>query len=100
VVAGYEVPFFSRDGLHYRLLDFTIEDRTIGRTILWERCGMLSDEGYRDRWTNKLQWYRENGALPLNEGGGDRATLVVTYDDEKGGIDGQRIDALIDKLFG
>lgn len=100
VVAGYEVPFFSRDGQHYRLPDFTIEDQAIGRTILWEHCGMLSDEGYRKRWDSKLRWYRENGVLPLEEGGGDRATLVVTYDDERGGIDGQKIDGLVEELFG
>ncbi|WP_161564008.1 AAA family ATPase [Cupriavidus lacunae] len=100
VVAGYEVPFYSADGLHYRLPDFTIEDQALGRTILWEHCGMLSDEGYRKRWENKLQWYRENGVRLLEEGGGDRATLVVTHDDEKGGIDGQKIDALIEELFG
>jgi hypothetical protein len=99
VVAGYEVPFFSRDGLHHRLPDFTIEDQAIGRTILWEHCGMLSDEGYRTRWENKLRWYRENGVRPLEEGGGDRATLVVTHDDERGGIDGPKIDALIEELF-
>nr|CUV28159.1 ATPase [Ralstonia solanacearum] len=100
VVAGYEVPFFSRDGLHHRLPDFTIEDQAVGRTILWEHCGMLSDEGYRERWENKLRWYRENGVLPLEEGGGDRATLVVTNDDKRGGIDGRKIDELIDELFG
>ncbi|MCG7399681.1 ATP-dependent DNA helicase [Caballeronia zhejiangensis] len=100
VIAGYEVPFFSRDGLYHRLPDFTIEDQAIGRTILWEHCGMLSDEGYRDRWENKLRWYRENGVLPLEEGGGDRATLVVTHDDERGGIDGRKIDELIGELFG
>lgn len=100
VAAGYEVPFFSRDGLHYRLPDFTIEDQAIGRTILWEHCGMLFDEGYRQRWEHKLRWYRDNGVRPLEEGGGDRATLVVTHDDDNGGIDGQKIHAMIEKLFG
>lgn len=100
VEAGYEVPFFSTDGQNYRLPDFTIEDQAIGRTIIWEHCGMLSDGGYLKRWENKLRWYRENGVLPFEEGGGDRATLVVTYDDERGGIDGRKIDALIEELFG
>lgn len=100
VEAGYEVPFFSADGLHYRLPDFTIEDQAIGRTILWEHCGMLSDGGYLRRWESKLRWYRENGVLPLEEGGGERATLVVTYDEENGGIDVRKIDAKIEELFG
>ncbi|KVH79411.1 hypothetical protein WJ42_06005 [Burkholderia cepacia] len=99
VVAGYEIPFYGTDGRQYRLPDFTIEDAAMGRTILWEHCGMLSDEGYRNRWEKKLVWYRKNGVLPVEEGGGERATLVVTRDDEKGGIDGHAIDALIEQLF-
>jgi hypothetical protein len=60
---------------------------------------MMSDEGYRSRWKKKLLWYRANGVLPIEEGGGERATLVVTYDDDNGGIDGQAIDELIERLF-
>lgn len=100
VVAGYEIPFHSIDGKEHRLPDFTIDDQAMGRVILWEHCGMLADEGYRSRWNSKLQWYRANGVLPLEEGGGQRASLVVTQDDERGGIDGRRIDALISELFG
>lgn len=100
VVAGYEIPFSSKDGKEHRLPDFTIDDQSMGRVILWEHCGMLADEGYRARWQSKLQWYRDNGVLPLEEGGGDRATLVVTRDDERGGIDGRLIDDLIRELFG
>ncbi|MFZ3119522.1 MAG: ATP-dependent RecD-like DNA helicase [Variovorax sp.] len=100
VVAGYEIPFHSIDGKEHRLPDFTIDDQAMGRVILWEHCGMLADEGYRSRWNSKLQWYRANGVLPLEEGGGERASLVVTQDDERGGIDGRRIDDLISELFG
>lgn len=100
VVAGYEIPFHGRDGIEHRLPDFTIDDQAMGRVILWEHCGMLADEGYRLRWENKLQWYRDNGVLTLEEGGGERATLVVTQDDERGGIDGRQIDDLIRDLFG
>ncbi len=100
VVAGYEIPFHSIDGKEHRLPDFTIDDQAMGRVILWEHCGMLADEGYRSRWESKLQWYRANGVLPLEEGGGERATLVVTQDDERGGIDGRHIDDLIRELFG
>jgi len=100
VVAGYEIPFHSTDGKEHRLPDFTIDDQAMGRVILWEHCGMLADEGYRSRWESKLQWYRANGVLPLEEGGGERATLVVTQDDERGGIDGRQIDDLIQQLFG
>jgi hypothetical protein len=97
--APYEVPFFGKDGT-YRLPDFTIQDASMGRTVLWEHCGMMADEGYKTRWRNKLSWYRENGVLPIEEGGGPMATLVVTYDDERGGIDGQKIEAKIAEIFG
>lgn len=100
VVAGYEIPFHSKDGREHRLPDFTIDDQAMGRVILWEHCGMLADAGYKARWQNKLQWYRDNGVLPLDEGGGERAALVVTQDDDRGGIDGPQIDDLIRKLFG
>lgn len=97
--ASYETPFFGKDG-RQRLPDFTIQDQSMGRTILWEHCGMMADEGYAKRWEHKLAWYRENGVLPHEEGGGTVATLVVTYDNERGGIDSQRIDALIEEIFG
>lgn len=97
--AGYEVPFFSRDGKGRRLPDFTIEDQSLGRTILWEHCGMLADADYAERWEKKLEWYRQNGVALLAEGGGERASLVVTYDDERGGIDGRAIDELIREIF-
>ena len=100
VVAGYEIPFFSKDGHSDRLPDFTIDDQSMGRTILWEHCGMLADEGYRERWEKKLRWYRENDVLPVEEGGGERATLVITLDDVRGGIDTQKIHAHIEQLFG
>lgn len=56
-----QLPFFSMDGRSHCLPDFTIDDQAMGRTILWEHCGMLADEGYRERRENKLRWYRENG---------------------------------------
>jgi len=52
------------------------------------------------RWKNKLEWYRENGVALLSDGGGDRASLVVTVDDERGGIDARAIDELISDVFG
>lgn len=100
IEAGYEVPFFGKDEKDYRLPDFTIADESLGRTILWEHCGMLADAGYVKRWKNKLKWYRENGVALLSDGGGDRASLVVTVDDERGGIDARAIDELISDVFG
>jgi ATP-dependent exoDNAse (exonuclease V) alpha subunit len=100
VAAAYEVKFFSTDGNDYRLPDFTVEDAASGRTILWEHCGMLSDAGYRRRWEDKLRWYRANGVLPIEEGGGERGSLVVTIDDERGGIDAHAIEQRVTEVFG
>ncbi len=83
-----------------KLPDFTIEDASTGQKFIWEHCGMMADEGYRQRWEEKQAWYRENGVLPHEEGGGEVATLIVTFDDERGGIDGLQIDALIDSVIG
>lgn len=55
-----------------KLPDFTIEDEDSGEIFYWEHCGMLYDEDYRRRWEEKLQWYRKNGILPWQEGGGER----------------------------
>ena len=97
--AVYEEPFFGKDG-SMKLPDFTIEDASTGQKFIWEHCGMMADEGYRQRWEEKQAWYRENGVLPHEEGGGEVATLIVTFDDERGGIDGLQIDALIDSVIG
>jgi hypothetical protein len=61
---------------------------------------MLADAGYAKRWKNKLEWYRENGVALFSDGGGERASLIVTVDDERGGIDARAIDELISDVFG
>ena len=35
--------------------DFTIEDDDTGETFYWEHLGMLSDEGYRQKWLEKAE---------------------------------------------
>lgn len=79
--------------------DFTIEDDAAGITYYWEHCGLLHDPAYRRRWEDKQHWYREQGILPLEEGGGLKGTLIVTRDQPDGGIDSPAIAALIDKTF-
>ena len=80
--------------------DFTIEDGATGLTVYWEHCGMLEDSEYRKRWDRKQKWYRDNGVLPLDEGGGPNGTLVTTSDDLTSGFDSQQIGAILDQLFG
>jgi ATP-dependent exoDNAse (exonuclease V) alpha subunit len=79
--------------------DFTIEDQETGRTFYWEHCGMLRDPEYRSRWERKLQWYRENGIPPPEEGEGTRGTLIITADNEAGGISSQEIENVIKKVI-
>ncbi len=95
---AYELSFIGSDGKK-RLPDFTIEDSETGQLILWEHLGMLKDPGYRERWKNKLNWYQNQGIIPLENGGGNRGTLVITKDDERGGIDSEQIEKIIQGLF-
>lgn len=79
--------------------DFTIEDDDTGEVFYWEHLGMLGDRGYKRRWNEKEKWYRDNGIIPHNEGGGANGTLVITRDDPKGGIDSSSINRLIKQVF-
>jgi hypothetical protein len=54
---------------------------------------MLGDAEYDRKWTAKQKWYRENGVLPDEEGGGRTATLVTSTEIE--GIDHHQIARLI-----
>jgi hypothetical protein len=63
--------------------------------MYWEHCGMLADDGYRQRWEAKRNWYRANGVLPEAEGGGPNGILVVTTDDPKVGFDSTRVAAIV-----
>ncbi|TET75531.1 MAG: RNA helicase, partial [Candidatus Aminicenantes bacterium] len=78
--------------------DFTIEDEETGQIFYWEHCGMLQDPEYRSRWERKLKWYRENGILPYQEGGGPDGTLIITIDNELGGISSQEIERTIKEV--
>jgi len=94
----YELPL-RIDGVT-KYPDFTIEDMESGETFYWEHCGMLHVPSYRRRWEEKLDWYRSHGIRPDEEGGGDRATLIVTRDEPNGSIDSAKIDGLISDLIG
>jgi len=75
-----------------RYPDFTIHDDDSGIDYYWEHLGMLSNPEYKEKWGNKLEWYHKNG---IKEEGGKRGTLIITCDDEKGGISSQEIDRVI-----
>ena len=90
---GYEQPLTINGITKYP--DFTIEDMESGLTFYWEHCGMLHVPSYRDRWEQKLGWYRAHDILPWEEGSGENGTLIITRDEADGSIDSAKISALI-----
>jgi ATP-dependent exoDNAse (exonuclease V) alpha subunit len=78
-----------------RYPDFIIENDDTGDIYYWEHCGMLYDASYAERWKRKLEWYKQNGITPVEEGG----TLIITEDTEAGGIDSKRIKEIIEEIF-
>lgn len=81
----YETPLYAKDGTFF-LPDFTIQWQ--GQEWYWEHLGMLHDEGYRNHWETKKQWYQDNGFYEN----------VITSTEEKG-IDSPKIQELIDETF-
>jgi len=93
----YELPLTL--GGRTRYPDFTVDDSESGTVYYWEHCGMLNDPQYRLRWEKKQQWYRVNGVLPYQEGGGPHGTLIVTEDSVKGGISSVDMEAVIKQVI-
>jgi hypothetical protein len=93
----YEHPLTLNGRTRYP--DFTIEDAESGRKLYWEHCGMLLDPHYRERWERKAKWYRDNGILPWQEGGGSSGTLIITEDSEAGGISSKEIEDIIRRVL-
>lgn len=94
---GYETPLEIGGVTKYP--DFTIEDDDTGISYYWEHCGMLSDPGYRARWAEKQEWYRENGILPAEEGGGPNGTLIITEETLASGFSSQKVDEMISTVL-
>lgn len=72
--------------------DFKIEDYDTGVVWYWEHCGMMTDPQYRKRWEDKRKFYEKNGIV-------EGKNLIVTYDDEKGGLDSDLIQKIIEERF-
>lgn len=94
----YEYPFVGKDGVK-RYPDFFFEDDETGLQIYWEHLGMLQNPEYKERWERKLIWYREQGVLRPEEGEGPKGTLIITKDDDRGGIRSDEIEALLDSIL-
>ena len=95
---SYEAPLVGKDG-ETRYPDFTFEDDESGLNVFWEHLGMLQVPEYRERWEKKLKWYREQEILPHEEGGGDKGVLIITKDDDRGGIQSDEIEKVLDDVF-
>ena len=91
---AYEKEFRGHDDTS-RLPDFTIEDAATGEMYIWEHLGMLSNPDYAEAWKRKKAWYAESG---VTESGGDTAKLIVTSDDERGGIDSTEVSARVREI--
>lgn len=94
---SYEKPLTLGNVTKYP--DFTIEDDESGITYYWEHCGLLTDSFYKASWDAKKIWYRGNGILPYQEGGGSQGTLIETSDDENGGFSSLVIEEIIKKVI-
>lgn len=92
---AYERPLVVTDGSR-RYPDFTIEDAETGNTWYWEHLGMKGDAEYDRKWGLKLQWYRNNGILPEEAGGGPNGILITT--EEVGGIQTDQIAAIVARI--
>ncbi len=95
---SYEKKLIGNDGT-VKYPDFTIEDDESGITYYWEHLGMLHDKGYAKRWEKKLEWYKDQKILPVEKGGGDNRTIIITKDSNKGGISSKEIEQLINSIF-
>jgi hypothetical protein len=56
---------------------------------------MLGKPTYRRRREEKLSWYGGQGITPIGDDGGG-GQLIITADDERGGLGAQRIAAIIE----
>jgi len=94
----YEQPLRGLDGLT-KYPDFTVDQVETGLRVFWEHLGLLTDPDYTARWKRKLEWYRAQGVIPFEEGGGPAGVLVTSRDDERGGIDSNSLARLADDVF-
>ena len=95
----YDGKFIGQDG-SVRYPDFVIDDSETGKRYYWEHLGMLNKSDYKKRWEEKLIWYRKQGVLSLEQGGGANGILLTTIDHPDGGIDVTEIQKMINLIKG
>jgi len=80
--------------------DFTIKDKSSGNTYYWEHLGLLNDDSYRKKWERKMDWYKYNNIVLVNEAKQeDDKRLIVSKDKPDGGIDSQEVLLIIEKVI-
>jgi AAA domain/UvrD-like helicase C-terminal domain len=94
----YERQLVGSDG-SIKYPDFTIEVSDLGQTVYWEHLGLLVDPIYRERWERKLHWYAEQGIATWDESPEAPRVLVVSSEDNRGGIDAHGITELAGRVF-
>ena len=48
---------------------------------------------------NNFQWYKQQGILAFDEGERPEGTLITTMDDERGGIQSEEIEKLLNMVL-
>lgn len=85
---GHMIPFRSEEVIATPrgivVPDFIVPGRD-GKLYYWEHAGMMDKEEYREKHRHSLEKYESIGIVPWKN-------LIVTYDDEDGGIDLERIE--------
>ena len=69
--------------------DFEILKVPEQKIFYWEHLGMMGQPEYREHAEYKLEEYRKAGIVPWKN-------LIITYDDENGGLDSKTISKIID----
>ena len=54
----------------------------------------MNNKDYKKRWKKKLQLYKANGIIPIEDGG----NLIITEEDGSKGIDILQIDKFIELI--
>ena len=93
---GYEVPLSLSGKTFYP--DFTIQDKLANQTYYWEHSG--SDEpDRRTAFKEKVEWYAANSIFGFQLGGGEKGTLIVTYDNQHKCVSGPDVDFIINTVI-
>lgn len=58
-----------------KYVDFIIQNKLTRKEFLWEHFGMTNNENYKEKMTEKIAWYKNNGFFTIEEGG----NLIYTY---------------------